>query len=274
MASRQRKLWAFDPASSCMGLEQTRQLAQRWVQPSDAASRLRAATGGRPFGLVLIDWQLPGLRESALTTSLTTGPDFEVTQVILLAPLGKVGILANRRAGTRTIARPVRPAQLYEALLEAASATPSRPRLQSESLEPCRAPDTSKPTRLLVAEDNPVNQKVIRSHLTKLGYEVDLVGDGDAAVRAALSDSYAALFMDCQMPDTDGFEATIRLRQQLPTHPPIIALTASVLDSDRERCRQVGMDDFLAKPIDRAALAEILARWLPPALTVTPSPCE
>ena len=155
--------------------------------------------------------------------------------------------------------KPFTPSELLNAVLMALG----------QSIEPVTpfvtaARDASaKRLHVLVAEDNPVNQKVIRAMLARLGYEVELVSDGDAAVKAALSETYAAIFMDCQMPETDGFEATIRLRQQLPTHVPIIALTASVLDADRKRCREVGMDDFLAKPIERNELAAVLARWLP-----------
>lgn len=117
---------------------------------------------------------------------------------------------------------------------------------------------------LLVAEDNPVNQRVAAAMLRRLGYEVDVVDNGAKAVEAMSTRGYDAVLMDCEMPVLDGFEATRRVRaaEGDGRHVPIIAMTAHVLRGDRERCIGAGMDDFIAKPIDLVRLGRVLARWV------------
>jgi two-component system, sensor histidine kinase and response regulator len=117
---------------------------------------------------------------------------------------------------------------------------------------------------VLLVEDNPVNQLVATRMLQLEGCEVDLAANGAQAVERAQMRLYDLILMDCHMPVMDGFEATRRLRAEMApaSRPPILALTASVLDEDRERCRQAGMDAALAKPLQRAALAEALAHWV------------
>lgn len=117
---------------------------------------------------------------------------------------------------------------------------------------------------LLVAEDNPVNQRVAAAMLRRLGYEVDVVDNGAKAVEAMSTRGYDAVLMDCEMPVLDGFEATRRVRaaEGDGRRVPIIAMTAHVLRGDRERCIGAGMDDFIAKPIDLVRLGRVLARWV------------
>jgi CheY-like chemotaxis protein/signal transduction histidine kinase len=123
-------------------------------------------------------------------------------------------------------------------------------------------------TRLLVAEDNPVNQKLIVRLLEKLGLAADVAGNGAEAVEAFSLRPYSIVLMDCQMPEMDGFEATAAIRrhdQQEGTHTPIIAVTAHAMKGDRERCLAAGMDDYVTKPIKPDLLKEVLEHWLPPA---------
>ncbi|NMC09599.1 MAG: response regulator, partial [Methanothrix sp.] len=120
--------------------------------------------------------------------------------------------------------------------------------------------------RILVAEDNAINQKVAQAMLNKMGIQADLVATGQEAIVALQKVPYDLVLMDCQMPDKDGFEATRCIRQKeskvLNPHVPIIAMTASTLKGDKEKCIQAGMDDFIAKPVLPGELAEMLARWL------------
>jgi PAS domain S-box-containing protein len=119
--------------------------------------------------------------------------------------------------------------------------------------------------RILVAEDNVVNQKVVRQMLERRGYDVDVVNDGSEAVASWQSGSYDAILMDCQMPKLDGFAATqqIRSREGAGNHIPIIALTANAMVGAYQECLDAGMDDYLSKPIDTKLLEECLHRWLP-----------
>ncbi|MHB8118207.1 MAG: PAS domain-containing hybrid sensor histidine kinase/response regulator [Methanothrix sp.] len=123
---------------------------------------------------------------------------------------------------------------------------------------------------ILVAEDNPVNQKVAQAMLRKMGLQADVVANGQEAVNALQIIPYDLVLMDCQMPEMDGFEATSKIRQQgskaLNPCIPIIAMTALAMQGDREKCIQVGMSDFIAKPVQQRELAEMLARWL--AITI------
>ncbi len=122
--------------------------------------------------------------------------------------------------------------------------------------------------RILVAEDNAVNRRVIVRLLEKLGYMVDAVANGREAVDAMMCVTYSIVLMDCQMPEMDGYEATRTIRQhEKLRHTPIIALTASAMRGDEERCREAGMDDYLSKPIDPVRIAETLRLW-----QATPTP--
>jgi CheY-like chemotaxis protein len=123
-----------------------------------------------------------------------------------------------------------------------------------------------------VVEDNPVNQKVAANMIEKLGYRVNVAANGREAVESLACIPYELVFMDCQMPEMDGFEATRVIRKQeqslrqtggKPPHLPIIAMTANAMQEDRDRCQAVGMDDFLSKPVTSKSLAAVLNRWLP-----------
>ncbi|MDQ6724795.1 MAG: PAS domain S-box protein [Actinomycetota bacterium] len=125
--------------------------------------------------------------------------------------------------------------------------------------------------RLLVVEDNPVNQLVATRMLEKLGYRADVAANGAEALDALMRIPYAAVLMDCQMPELDGFEATreIRRREHTPRRTPVIAMTAGATSRDRERCFEADMDDYISKPVRMAELGEVLARWVPAGVPST-----
>ena len=127
------------------------------------------------------------------------------------------------------------------------------------------APRPTPAARLLVVEDNPINQEVARELLTTLGYDVAVAADGAAAVEAVRTGRFAAVLMDCQMPGMDGYEATARIRVLEAAdgrHTPIIAMTAAAMAGDRQRCLAAGMDDYISKPVSADVLAETLAGWV------------
>lgn len=139
---------------------------------------------------------------------------------------------------------------------------PAETQLPEEAKGDCGRPP--RYGRILLAEDNPINQKVARAILTKLGCEVDIVGTGREAVRMWESQSYTAIFMDCQMPELDGYEATRQIRQAeaFGARIPIIAVTANAMTGDRELCLQAGMDGYISKPLAASDIREALEQWI------------
>ncbi len=139
--------------------------------------------------------------------------------------------------------------------------------LSGRVMAPAGEPKAQFEAAILVAEDNPVNQDVVRHMLTMLGCEVHIVGNGEEAVAASDEGCYDLIFMDCQMPRVDGFTATRMIRAREAAHAvgrlPIVALTANAVAGDRESCLQAGMDDYLSKPFHAWQLGEVLRRWLP-----------
>ena len=162
---------------------------------------------------------------------------------------------------TATMRRPLRPTLLGEAI-----ATAARPVRVTEPAPRADAGKRFAGRRVLVAEDTPVNRRVVTAQLTQLGCEVEVAADGREALAKTLAGHFDLVLMDCQMPNMDGLEATIAIRAQdirAGDRPvPIVALTANALAGDRERCLASGMDDYLAKPVRGAQLAAALSRWL------------
>ena len=157
-----------------------------------------------------------------------------------------------------TIEAPLDAAKIFEALARVHN-RPQAPGI----LAPQRLPP-SVPSRLLIAEDNLINQKVLRRLMENLGYLVDVASNGREAVQRWRSETYAAILMDCQMPEMDGYEATraIRVAEGCKNHIPIIAVTANALVGDREKCLAAGMDAFVSKPIKTEALTKALEEVL------------
>ncbi|HEY1013288.1 MAG TPA: response regulator, partial [Herpetosiphonaceae bacterium] len=173
--------------------------------------------------------------------------------------------LLERLAGH--MIRPVKPSALQRALTHAAGEPPA----PEPSPAPAAAP--AAPVRVLIVEDNPVNQHVVRLHLQKLGYQTAVAQDGEEAVAAIAAAAYDLILMDCQMPRMDGFTATRHIREaELAAggHVPIVAMTAHAMAGDREACLAAGMDDYLSKPITAAVLRATLRRWLPDAAPEPP----
>jgi len=144
----------------------------------------------------------------------------------------------------------------------------------SLAMPPAGEPGARFAAAILVAEDNPVNQDVVRHMLTMLGCRVEIVENGEDAVAVSAAGCFDLVFMDCQMPGVDGFTATRMIRAREASravgHLPIVALTANAVAGDRELCLQAGMDDYLSKPFDARQLREVLQRWLPGTMTAMP----
>ena len=255
----------------------------------------QAAARGQVCDIAIIDKELPGMNGLELAGAIKADPVLAPTRLVLVTSQGQRGdaTVAQAAGYVAYLTMPVGETQLYECL--ARILTPSvqtttcvgqsggqtaRPELVTRhSLAERNAQVTPK---ILVAEDNVGDQKVAVLMLEKLGYRVDLVANGLEALEAQQRIPYAAILMDCQMPEMDGFHATREIRRReasgrgreatdsvstrlpplAPSHVPIIAMTANAMQEDRDRCFAAGMDDYLSKPMQPKVLAEVVARWV------------
>jgi two-component system, sensor histidine kinase and response regulator len=234
-----------------------------------AREAVRAAVvRAEPFDVALIDRSMPGMDGLELTRAIV-GDHCSAPPVVLLTGLGRQhgGGDVDEPGVLAALSKPVHLGDLA-ACLRVALALPvadDAPRAAAPRSHPWGAQpgDRDEPLgRLLLAEDNPINQKVAVAMLSGAGYRVDTVWNGAAAVQAAVARPYDAILMDAQMPEMNGYEATAAIRAQEgpDRHTPIIALTAGARREDRERCLAAGMDGYLAKPINKDALLALVAR--------------
>jgi len=237
-----------------------------------ALTTLRAAAAtGRPFHLLLLDAHMPDGTGFSVLEREREDPGLAGRTIMLLSSdLGSRDPQHCRDLGiAQHLVKPVTPSELLEAILHTLDA-PAVP-------EPAARPDVAeaagpgRPLRVLVAEDNRVNQRVIMRMLEKLHHLPVLCANGRDAVTAFTTQAFDLVLMDVQMPEMDGLEATAMIRRHEADHParprvPVVALTAGALKEDRDRCAAAGMDDFLTKPFTPDALGAILARFAPAAL--------
>ncbi|HET8775121.1 MAG TPA: response regulator, partial [Thermoanaerobaculia bacterium] len=232
-----------------------------------ALAMMRARAVERaPYDLVIADQHLPGIDGTTLARlGVANRKDFGSPRFVLMTashqPLD-TATLAELGVGI-CLRKPIKPAFLFSAVFG---------RSMEERPPAARPARTEAPVRqgtaprILVADDNVVNQKVALRQLERLGYAAETVGDGIEVLDAMRRITYDLVLMDCQMPELDGYETTAhirRLEQARGTRVPVIALTASAGESDRQACLAAGMDDFLPKPVRENELAAMLQRWLP-----------
>jgi CheY-like chemotaxis protein len=215
-----------------------------------------AADAGRPFRVILLDSQMPGVEGFDLAEQIKRDPKFADPTIIMLTSASqRADATRCRELGIAAyLIKPVGHAELLEAIRyglaskqERANASPvaTRQSLSSAPHSPSR--------RILLAEDNAINQKVATHMLEKLGHTVMVVSDGQQALAALDKETFDLVFMDIQMPGMDGLEVTKNLREKESTtghHLRVVAMTAHAMNGDRERCLEAGMDGYLAKPID------------------------
>jgi len=226
----------------------TREWGMQPVATSSPATALGWLRAGRRFDVAVLAERLAGPDARALTEAIRAGS----TSVVLLTALGR---LPSADAGevAAVVTTPLKPAPLRRAL-----ATALAPAAEAVLRAPAAPPD---PARILVAEDHPVNQRLMLLLLAQLGHRADLVSNGAEAVTAVRRRAYDVVLMDVQMPELDGLSATRRIRAELGDRQPwIIAVTANALLGDRRACLAAGMDDYLAKPLVAADLARALDR--------------
>jgi len=252
------------------------QLAYRKV-PHDAVasgpaalSALRsAALSGSPFDLVLLDYHMPDMDGLALAKLIAAQSDIPMPKMILITSLGdklnQIELREHRLAVC--LLKPVKPVSLFESIYNAMTSSPPLP-IVSHPISAVTAEPDSK-IKILVVDDNAINQSVTGHQLLRLGYRCDFANNGQEAFEALHRRPYDIVFMDEQMPVLDGLEATRLIREAqaagdpaIARHLRIIALTANALPSERERLLLAGMDDYLSKPVTTAVLHETLSRNL------------
>ena len=231
-----------------------------------ALRMLRAAATREPYDLALLDLCMPEMDGIELAGAIKADPAIEPVLLMMLTAFGRdEDARAAHQAGVlHFLNKPVSAERLYECL---------RGVMAKEGSAPSPVKSAPPDARLrfeaaiLVAEDNPVNQDVVRHMLNLLGCSIEIAENGILAVKAAEKAGYDLIFMDCQMPHMDGFAATRIIRDREAVlgfaRRPIVALTANAIAGDRERCLAAGMDDYLSKPFDLTQLRGVLQRWIP-----------
>jgi PAS domain S-box-containing protein len=236
-----------------------------------------AALEKNPFRIALLDQQMAGIDGLELGRRIKSDPLLESTLIIMVKSIGQRGDAAalEQIGFTGYLTKPVRQSQLYDCIalvLERANQTSevlktseaSRGLITRHTVAEC----TKYGSRILLAEDNIINQKVAQSILGKLGCKADVVANGLEAVQALELIEYDLVLMDCLMPEMNGFEATAVIRdlnsKVLNHDVPIIAMTANAMTGDRDECIEAGMNDYLSKPVKKDELAEVLEKWLKP----------
>jgi CheY-like chemotaxis protein len=232
-----------------------------------------AAERGEPYHLAILDMQMPQMDGMELARKIKADPSISPTRLIMLSSIGRRGEGEEARQASieAYLTKPVRQSQLFDAIAmvmgEAAEevAPEQEKEQQLVTVHSLKEAKGRSRIRILVAEDNAVNQKVAVMMLERLGYRADVAANGLEAVEALSRISYAAVLMDVQMPEMDGYEATREIRRreenEKDRRTPIIAMTANAMQGDRERALEEGMDDYVAKPVKLEALGAVLERW-------------
>ena len=230
---------------------------------------LAAAGSGQPFAMAIVDLHMPGMDGETLGREIRRHDELAELKLIMLTSRAQRGDArrAQETGYSAYLTKPVRPSHVQACLQEVldpgreTEGSQARPLITRHTLEENRRARC----RILLAEDNVVNQKVALTMLNRLGHHADPVADGHEVLRALQQAPYDLVLMDVQMPEMDGLEATRRVRQleqKTGHHIPILAMTANAMAGDREECLEAGMDDYVAKPVRLEDLAQKLDEWL------------
>ncbi len=243
-----------------------------------ALELLRAAvTRGEPYDIALLDLMMPEMDGFQLAEAIKAAPAIAAVALVLMPSFGEAGHgeKAQRAGIAAYLQKPVRQSKLYNCLravlAESASLKPVTParlitRHSMREADVRQRHETVSNVRIIIAEDNVMNQKVALGQLDNLGYRAEVVANGRELLKALEKAEFDLILMDCQMPQMDGFAATTELRRRegAARHTIIIAMTANALDGDDKKCLAAGMDDYLSKPVKADVLRQKLERWLRP----------
>jgi signal transduction histidine kinase/DNA-binding response OmpR family regulator/HPt (histidine-containing phosphotransfer) domain-containing protein len=239
--------------------------SELFSSPADALKRLQRE---HFFDLIILDYHMPEMDGMGLASSIKTLPSCENIPLILLSSLDNLEEITNyqKQWFAEIVNKPVRQSRMYDALAVVLANAPRREKGQYREQTTTLDEHLGErlPLRILVAEDNPVNQRLALLVLQKMGYRADAVGNGVEVVEAVKRQFYDIIFMDVQMPELDGLAATqeiLQLWTAAEERPRIIAMTANAMPSDHKDCLLAGMDDYLSKPIRLEQVQMMLEKW-------------
>ncbi len=228
-----------------------------------------AARRGEPYDLIILDMYLPDMGGIELARAVQANAVISTVRLMMLTPVGQEldEVEAWQRGIAGCMSKPARPSQLYNCLVNIMAS--SKEIVSSQSIVDGKAKKNKlvSNAHVLLAEDNLINQKVAVAMLENLGCRVDVAVNGVEALRSLQDTQYDLIFMDCQMPEMDGYETTRVIRENeerqhyARTHIPIIAITANAMQGDCEQCLNVGMDDYISKPVTMERLKVMLEKW-------------
>ena len=222
----------------------------------------RAWHKGKPFDIVFLDQMMPGLSGNELAARLRAHPNLRDTKLVLVSSAGSYGLTKpSMELLNAKVDKPVRQHELLDALVSVFNVAPQLQKVQDETPRISGPAAATGALRVLLAEDNKINQKFAVALLSKAGHQVDVAGNGLEAVDAVLHNDYDVILMDAQMPELDGIGATRQIRDMGPPkgRVPIIALTADAMAGAERQYLDAGMDDYVSKPIDAPVLLAKLA---------------
>ena len=241
-------------------------LAHKWGMPctvlSSAAECLDCLRRGQDFDLAILDMQMPGMDGLMLAREIRRLPAYSTLPLVLLSSIGRYPGTEDPDLFAAYLTKPVKPPQLFTEIGQILGGGPVAPLLEPTGV-PAPMEGQTHPERILLAEDNPVNQKVALHMLARLGHRADVAGNGLEVLEALKRLSYDIILMDVQMPEMDGLEATRRIRRLTlagDASPWVIALTANAMEDDQQNCEKAGMDDYLSKPFKKEDLEAVLHR--------------
>jgi len=238
----------------------------------EALEKLKAAFDDKdPFEIAILDMQMPVMDGAELGKKIKQNTDLQNTILVLMSSMGQRGDakLLKDIGFAAYLIKPVKQSQLFDTLSTVAVGMHKKSdEKQATSLVTRHSlvEDKKHNTRILLAEDNRINQKVAVNILKKLGYSADIAANGKEAVKAMEMIAYNIVLMDCQMPELDGYDATREIRNPesnvLNHNVTVVAMTANAMKEDREKCLESGMDDYLSKPVKPQELDNMLKKWL------------
>jgi len=230
--------------------------------PTEALEWIRR---GDPLDVAILDMQMPEMDGLTLAREIRRYRDTDALPLVMLSSLGRRADDREARGEFAAIlTKPIKASQLYEAVAAVVGAE-TRGAGRAREAEPDAIPRRRAPLRVLLAEDNAVNQQVALRMLGTLGYRADVAMNGVEALEALRRRPYDVVLMDVEMPEMDGLEAARRIHREWPgdERPRIVAMTANAMQGDREICLAAGMDDYVSKPIHADELADALSRCTP-----------